>query len=150
MAHTFRVLLTTAAALTLVGCDGARDGIPREPISGKVTLDGASLEDGQITFTPAAGGEPIAAAAIKEGRYTLRRADGPSPGPHRVNIWSRKPTGKRLPSDVEPGTFIEETGEIIPARYNLKSELKADVEKGGDNRFDFDLKSETVAPNARR
>src|SRR5262249_34636332 len=125
-------------------------GVPREPVSGQVTLDGKALENGQITFTPMGGGEPVVAAIIKDGHYALGRGDGPAPGAQRVNVWSRKPTGKKLPSDVEPGTFIEEPREIIPARYNLNSELKADVTQGGNNRFDFALKSGDPGPKAPR
>src|SRR5262245_60102268 len=133
MSPTFSVMTSATVVLTVVGCSGARDGFPREPISGKVTLDGKALENGQITFTPAGGGEPVVGGVITDGSYTVRRADGPSPGPHSVKVWSRKATGKKLPSDDQPGTFIEETREIIPARHNLKSELKAEVKQGGDN-----------------
>ena len=41
---------------------------------------------------------------------------------------------------------IEELYETIPDRYNVKSELKADVVGGGDNRFKFDLTGEIKTP----
>jgi hypothetical protein len=46
------------------------------------------------------------------------------------------------------GTGVEDTSaadvrvrEILPAQYNIKSTLKADVTKGGKNVFDFPLTS---------
>jgi hypothetical protein len=140
MQCTTGMMAMVAVALTAAGC-GSGDGIPRHTVSGKVTLDGKPLEDGQITFTPELAGNPAAGATIKAGAYRLGRSEGPAAGPHRVNIWARRPTGKKTPSDVEPGTFVEETREIIPNRYNVNSELKADIKDSGGNRFDFALTS---------
>ncbi|WP_406697634.1 hypothetical protein V5E97_02100 [Singulisphaera sp. Ch08] len=150
MRITFARTLAVTVVFAMAGCGGASDGINREPVSGEVTLDGQPISQGEITFVPAGGGEPVAAAIIENGRYTVERANGPSPGPQRINVWSKKPTGKKFPSDVEPGTFIEETRESIPDRYNLKSELKAEVKEGGDNRFDFTLQSEKSVPKSTR
>ena len=67
-----RLLLALAVGLTIAGCGAQVDGIPREPVSGKVSLDGKALDDGQITFSPADGGEPAKAyraymAALEKG-----------------------------------------------------------------------------------
>jgi hypothetical protein len=145
MSMIVRTKLSAILAIAAAGCGGAADGIPREPISGSVTFDGQSLDDGQITFSPASGGEPVVGAVVKDGSFSVARAEGPSPGPHAVKVWSRKPTGKKVPSDDVPGTFIEETSEVIPARYNLNSELRAEVVPAGENRFTFDLKRQAAA-----
>jgi hypothetical protein len=142
MTYLVRTLRAAILVGAVAGCGGDGDGIAHEPVSGTVTLDGKPLEKGTITFTPTEGGEFGAGGVIADGRYKIGRADGPVPGPHAVKVWSRRPTGKKIPSDDQPGTFIEETAEVLPARYNDRSELKADVKKGADNRFDFELKGE--------
>ena len=103
MLHTIRLMAVATIALAAAGCGGKGDGIAREPVWGKVTFDGKPLDDGQITFSPEAGGEPAAGAAIKDGAYSLSRSDGPAAGPQRVNIWSRKPTGKKVPATTTRG-----------------------------------------------
>jgi hypothetical protein len=130
-------------ALAVAGCGGVKDGIEREPVSGKITLDGKPLDDAQITFAPEQGDDPSAGAgaAIKVGTYSLSRGEGPAVGSHRVSIWARRPTGKKIPSDDQPGTSFDETRETLPDRYNARSSLKADIKKGGPNQFDFDLTS---------
>ena len=40
--------------------------------------------------------------------------------------------------------------EAIPARYNLDSQLKAEVKEGGSNHFDFELSGAKVALNPKR
>src|SRR5262249_5814225 len=122
-------LMMVAVAVTVAGCAGG-DRTPRVPVSGTVTLNGQPLESGQITFIPDTG-ENVVGTAIKNGRYSLARSEGPSPGSHRVNIWSQAPTGKKVPSDPEtPGSeLIDETREVLPARYNKKTELKKDIKE---------------------
>ncbi|WP_255487502.1 hypothetical protein [Paludisphaera rhizosphaerae] len=38
---------------------------------------------------------------------------------------------------------------VVPGRYNVKSELKADVKAGGPNSFTFDLTSQPDPPAKR-
>lgn len=126
------------ACLALAGCE-PDEGIVRVPVSGAVTLDGRPVEQGVITFMPQ-GGENVASADIVDGRYDLRRPEGPSPGPHQVAIWSRVPTGRKVVGDpLMPGELVDEYAESIPDRYNAKTELSADVQEDGDNHFDFVL-----------
>ncbi len=73
-------------------------------------------------------------------------------------MFSRSKKGARIgPSRVEITTFdldgtqggVKRIPEKVPAKYNSKSELTAEV-KPGSNTFDFDLKSEDGAlPKAR-
>jgi hypothetical protein len=134
-------------ALAAAGCGGG-DGIPREPVSGKVTLDGTPLETGLITFTPDDPSKPAVGTAIKNGRYSIGRAEGPAPGPHRVGISSTKPTGKKLKSVDFPGTFVDEMRESVPAQYNVDSRLTAEVKPGGGNQFDFPLSTGAAGAKA--
>lgn len=102
-------------------------------VTGTVTLDGQPLDEAMITFQPVAGDEPgskISASVgrtDKSGHYELdyvKDVKGAAVGAHRVMIQAPLPTGK----------------ERLPARYNLRTQLTANVEKGG-NTVDFPLTS---------
>ena len=142
------LVVTTLAA---VGCGGATsDGLPREPISGEVTLDGRPLEAGEITFVPDGfEGLPIG-AQVEDGRFSVPREDGPIPGNYRVSVYSSKPTGKTYPDPGDPTMTIEETYETIPPQYNLNSKMNADVQEGGDNSFTFEISGEIKTPPPAR
>jgi hypothetical protein len=150
MKYAYRLTWAATVALAAAGCGTSSDGLPREPISGKVQLDGRPLETGRITFTPVGGVEPVVSGVVVDGRFALERADGPTPGPHRVDVWAKKPTGKKLRNPDQPGEFVDEMREAIPARYNLDSQLKAEVKEGGSNHFDFELSGAKVALNPKR
>ena len=126
------VLAFCSAAL--VGC-----GDDRAAVQGTVTLDGQDIE-GMISFVPTNGRSTSAAwAEIKQGRYSIPTAQGPAVGNYRVEIsWMRK-DGKKLTS-VANSMLAEQIAEAIPARYNQKSELKADIAPG-KNQLDFALSS---------
>ncbi|WZO97628.1 hypothetical protein EP7_004670 [Isosphaeraceae bacterium EP7] len=139
------------ALLALVGCGGELEGPPREAISGKVTLDGQPLKKGLITFTPSAGGSDLVVSGLViDGEYTLPRAEGPSHGPHRVDIWSKEATGKTIPDRNDPENPMVVTREIIPPQYNVKSRLAAEVKPGDANHFEFDLTRSKVAMKSAR
>jgi hypothetical protein len=131
---------TWAWALALIaGCAGPASENGREPVSGTITFDGQPLAAGMITFLPAGGPGPSVGGEIRDGSYALRRRDGPGRGPYRVEITSMQPTGKKKPDPDEPGGMIDEARNIIPHRYNVRSELKVEVKAGEDNQFNFDL-----------
>jgi hypothetical protein len=140
-----------AALLALVGCGAELDGPPREAIYGTVTLDGQPLKKGLITFTPAPGGaDLVVSSLVIDGEFTLPRSDGPTHGPHRVDIWAKEATGKTIKDRNDPENPIVVTREIIPPQYNRNSRLAAEVKPGGDNRFEFDLSRAKVAMKTSR
>jgi hypothetical protein len=120
--------------MAIVGCDD-----DRAAVQGTVTLDGQDSE-GIISFVPTNGRSTSAAwAEIKQGRYSLPAAQGPAVGNYRVEIsWMRK-NGKKF-ANVANSMLAEQIAEAIPARYNQKSELKADITPG-KNQLDFTLTS---------
>ena len=104
-------------------------------VSGVVKLDGAPLKGAVVTFQPVLSEEPgsklssSVGTTDEEGSYTLmyvRDVDGAAVGKHKVFVQAALPNGK----------------ELIPYRYNLNTELTADVESGS-NEFDFDLESKS-------
>ena len=138
-----------AAALAFSGCGGGGDGLPREPVSGTVTLDGRPLVDGSITFVPTGAEGPPVGGLIHDGTYSIARLDGPVPGPHGVSIYSQQPTGKKFPDQADPSVMLDERRETISGRYNSRSQLTAEVKAGGDNTFNFDLTSDKSAVGGR-
>jgi hypothetical protein len=134
----------------LIGCSGGGDDLPRQPVSGTVTLGGQPLAQGRIQFEPAspeakapAGGE------IKDGAFSISRDQGPTPGDYRVMITSsaaRTPEGVDTSPGAEPPPGskakmprIGPSPELIPKQYNSKTKLTAKVEAGKPNTFDFPL-----------
>jgi hypothetical protein len=127
----------------LVGC-GESDALPREAISGTVTLDGQPLKEGIIQFMPAvsATGEgTVAGGPIREGKFEIARNEGPTPGSYSVTILSGGTGADPLPAGTAPGegTPNKPAKERIPAKYNAQTTLTAEVKKGDPNKFEFAL-----------
>jgi hypothetical protein len=131
--------LGMAATALFAGCGGPADELPREPISGSVIFAGKPLKAGLIQFQPAdqatttAGGTGVA-----EGSYWIAKSEGLVPGRYQVLVTSNPPAATVPPGP--PGDPVGPPKETIPPRYNIKTELTAEVKKGGPNKFDFDLK----------
>jgi hypothetical protein len=118
----------------LAGCGG-------NVLEGSVTLDGQPLAEGTISLIPKGGGASFG-AEIKNGKYSLTGLQQKKilPGTYRVEINSFKKTGKTIPNKSDAGTSIEETVQLIPTRYNSKSELTTEI-TSGSNTGNFELKS---------
>ncbi len=130
-----RVFLLTFALVGLTGCSG------QYPVTGKVTLDGAPVDGGVISFAPKEGGEGGGKATPKggpivAGKYTLALP----PGSYRVDINWPKKTGRKVGTPGDPEVLTDETSEAIPSTYNSASTLTADV-KAGSTTFNFELQS---------
>ena len=126
-------LLAAFMLACMIGCGGP--GL--NEVTGTVTLDGDPLPDAMVIFTPMTGGRPAAGKTDAQGKYELvfsRDASGALTGEHVVEI----STAEEKTND--DGT-VEITPEVVPAKYNLKTELRATIEEG-PNTFDFDLDSE--------
>lgn len=126
------VALVAMGLLPLAGCSG--DGMAE--VTGQVTLDGQGLSMGTISFFPADGKGPSAAAILKDGRYQARV----TPGRKRVEILGYRKLGQKRQNEEDPSSpMIDVTEQIVPERYNARSELTCDVgPRGGE--FNFELK----------
>jgi hypothetical protein len=125
------------------GCGGG-DALPRERVSGKVTLDGRSLPAGSIQFLPEGGGDATnpalsAGATINEGEYDIPRQSGLLPGKYMVTISAA--AGGAAPANGAPGPAEALAKDVVPEKYNKNSTLTAEVKAGGENTFNFDLTS---------
>ncbi len=108
-------------------------------VNGKVTLDGTPLDEANISFVPKSGSQDGAAwTEIEKGEFSVPATSGLGTGEFRVEIRALRNTGKGPTSD-DP-TIPVNSKEILPPRYNTRSELVAKIELG-ENSVNFDLKS---------
>jgi len=128
-------MVVFAAAGLLSGCGENSD---RSRVHGKVTLDGRPLPAAVITFTPASETKgPLVGGQIENGSYSLKGNSGPLPGSYHVLISQSTETGEMFtPFPGEAPTQRME--ESIPDRYNSKTILQVDIEKGS-NEHNFEL-----------
>jgi hypothetical protein len=131
------------AALCLwlaVGC-GSTDGLDRQAMSGRVTVDGRPLANGAILFEPSTRQSGTAVGAtIRRGEFVISRNQGAVPGNYLVRVYAS--SGKQAPpakgqTERTPRPMVE----WLPARYNAKSELKAEVVTRRVNKYVFHLQS---------
>lgn len=131
----------------VVGC--AKKPYTLAVVSGRVTLDGAPLAGGVVSFQPKATGAAAAGPGSTgrigtDGRYHLASIDG-APGAvvgtHLVRIYSRSPESAPKGDTDSPGSR-----ERVPARYNYASELTFTVEQAGTATADFELSGDAAKP----
>jgi hypothetical protein len=134
------------AAVPLAGC--ADDGPARKAVSGTVALDGRPLDAGSITFAPV-DGFTAANAEVVDGAFRIDRASGLAPGRYQVQIVADRSTGKTIPNPDFPDRTIEEVNNVIPPRYNVKTELTVEVKPDADEPYAFNLSSQAAAAPSR-
>ena len=126
------------------GCSG--DGLPRQPVSGFVTLDGQPLASGAITFYPKLLKDPdnpvAAGAMIDRGYFSIPRGEGLVPGRYDVTINSAATRGKRRQNRREPGNDRAVEKERIPAKYNSKSQMAIEIKDAAIKEITFRLVSD--------
>ena len=134
--------LAALALVLLGGCGGGSDELPRQAVSGEVKFNGAPLKSGLIQFQPAEPGAVTAGGAgIVDGSYSIPASEGLVPGNYEVSITSVGEAAAPLAEGARPGDPVMKVKDPIPARYNVKTQEKAQVTKEGPNTFNFDLKA---------
>lgn len=119
-------------------------------VTGMVTLDGKPLPGVAIVFQPD-NGRPARGKTDVNGKYELtyiRQTKGTKIGPNRVEIAPSEEGEGEVAEQAEtsdkesaPTPTRTKSGKpLVPARYNVQTELKVEV-KPGANTFDFQLKS---------
>jgi hypothetical protein len=124
-------------ALLAAGCSG-QPGALKHGVSGTVSLAGRPMPDGEVYFRMPATGA-IEVFAVKAGAFRGVAVAGR----HRVEIY-RFEQPKPTPAEVEKmdpmaRALANEKKNLLPAEYNTRSTLEADVQPGQANRFDFAL-----------
>jgi hypothetical protein len=141
----WRGRILAAAGLAAVigvapGC-GSADGQNRQAVSGTVKIDGVPLAKGFILFFPTDESKIsiFASGDIKDGRFAIKRSEGPVPGVYTVSFSSAREVPLD-PAEREPGGPLFQRVETIPAKFNAKSNLRIEITEGGV-KFGFDLKT---------
>jgi hypothetical protein len=123
----------------LAGCS---KGPPYGDVAGKITLDGRDVASGSIRFVPLDGMTSTAGGTITDGTYSVRvpvnkvRIEISAVGGQPAQSGMSAPSETDL---VASGNYVMPT-ELVPAKYNTKSELTLDVVEG-NNPANYDLKS---------
>ena len=136
----WRAWLCTSLILGSCGCGTATN------VSGKVTYEGAPVQEGFITFSPTSGKATPGAAPIKDGDYSV---DTLLPGPHIVEITAAKKIQFALSTEEMEAKFkaakakgnttgVVESADLIPANA-INNRQTIDV-KPGRQTLDFPLK----------
>jgi hypothetical protein len=113
--------------IIIAGCGRSTDEVE---VTGSIKWNGKPLSNGMIVLQPQSPSQAPSGGKIDNGGFHLRT----KPGQMRVEIEAVRETGQR---DSETGTMLGEM--YIPARYNRKTELDANVTREGKNHFDFEL-----------
>jgi hypothetical protein len=138
--HVCPLVLFIAA---LAGC--GQGSSVNAPVSGRITINSRPLAGGNIVFQPVAGAGGVTAgrgsngSCDDEGRYQLETVDGKSGavvGTHRVRIYGPKP--KRSSAD-DSGGPKDQASQLVPERYNYRTELTFVVPPVGTTQADFEL-----------
>lgn len=116
-----RLCIAILGLAVLSGC-GSGDG----NITGEVTLNGEPLKEGTIRFVPVDGNTPTADAPIVDGKF---QANVPV-GDKRIEITAPKVVGQIKMIDAPDAKAVDNVQELLPERYNVKSELTLKVESG--------------------
>src|SRR5262249_26809140 len=109
------------AGLALLTCLPAAGCGKRASVQGTVTYANQPVAGGRIFFLPEGEpkGRPAVHATIEGGKYGLSADKGPEVGKHRVEIvWHRKPGGKPVGKQGDPGFSTDDLVQTLPAIYN--------------------------------
>jgi hypothetical protein len=116
----------SAVAVVLLAA-GCSFGPSTGTVSGEVTLDGAPLKEGTIDFVPADGKTSSASATITDGKY---KVDAVPVGEKIIKISAPRVVGKRPVYDTKDSPTVDEVKELIPEKYNIRSDQKYTVAAG--------------------
>jgi hypothetical protein len=124
------ILLPLLVLACVAGCSGSSaQGI----VNGTVTLDRQPLKEGDVRFVPVDGKSQTASARVIDGKFTAVVPVGEM----RVEFSAAgKVTGRHKMYDTDDSSVVDDVGQLIPERFNTKSELKITVKKGSqDEKF---------------
>ena len=104
------------------GC-GSTDGLNRQAMSGRVTVDGRALANGAILFEPVTRQSGTAVGAtIRQGAFVIPRHQGAVPGSYRVRVYAS--SGKQAtPAKGQTDAHAASNGRM--ASRSLQCEVRA-------------------------
>lgn len=128
-----------SAVLFGMGCGNSGTApVARVKVSGTVKVDGKEVKSGSIIFD-AQNGQPPGDMSILDGKY-----EGLAPAGKckvTINSFVKMSMKEKMRMDG-PGYDQQTEFNLLPERYNTKSEITREVTEPGPHTFDFaDLKS---------
>jgi len=126
----------SACIATVTGCGNS--GPNRNPVSGTVSFKGDPVKYGTISFR-STDGKHVGTGEINAGKYSILSEVGLVAGDYVVAITYPDPKVPAPRSDEPPGVS-KPIREMLPAKYNDKSELKATIKDGSNDTVNYDLK----------
>jgi len=119
------------------------------PVSGTVTMNSKPLAGASVNFEPQSGDKKSLEAPLnstgktnEKGEYsleTIKGQPGAVVGKHKVYISLYKVQPGDGDQRMPRGGWPQK--DLVPLRYNEKSELTFEVPSGGTDKANFDLKS---------
>ena len=139
-------LTAVLGVVAVAGC--SKEPYSLASVSGKVTLNGRPLPNATVTFQPIGSlkqdpGPGSTGRTDADGRYTLltvavgSRRRGAVVGWHHVSITTQSGAKPQASSDDRQ----RPPPEILPDRYNARTDLKFEVPPKGTEQADFELTS---------
>jgi hypothetical protein len=122
-------------SIFLLGCDGGPKPVS---VSGSVTWRGTPVDHGSINLFATASDGITVGSEIKDGKFSIDKQNGPTPGKYRVEIMAFRAT-KKTEFDVDLNQQVAIEEQIIPKEYNQASTLEAEIVAGKANELKFDL-----------
>ena len=118
------------------GCGATNDGPEKYTVTGVVQFEGIPVQEGQIIFRPTGGSGHSSAGSIEDGKFSFESTVGSKQV--EITAYESDDSGKTTSGPVPE---VKSTAKVafIPAKYNTKTTLSAEVEVDGENKFDFDL-----------
>lgn len=126
-------MLFGAIAVSL-GCWNS--GPARSVVHGKVSYKGQPVKEGTIRFL--IDNMPSSQGQISNGSYRIDHNGGVPVGSGKVEIEAFEDTNKPVFTSID-GKKVMEARQILPAKYNEKSELKVEITSASENEKNFEL-----------
>jgi len=136
MGRLIRRWVSLLPLIALVGIAGCIGSSTLGTVKGTVTLDDQPLKEGVVRFVPVDGKSQTASADIKDGKFTAAVPVGEM----QVEFSAPKVVNRRKVYDTPDSPMVDEVAELLPERFNVKSQLRIIVMRGSQDET-FSLKS---------
>ena len=140
MARFVITAIGIALGALFVGC-GPDNPLGRHALSGKVTLDGNPLEQGNVEFHPMFEGGVQSGGTITGGSYSIPAHEGATPGKYRVSIIDFVPTPPLPPGHMPGDPLPPSPRPKVPVEWNTRSQQTIEVKKEGPFEFNFEIRT---------
>jgi hypothetical protein len=131
-------LFGIAVCVLSLGCGGGKVVVSKKAkVTGSIKLNGKLLASGRITFDPQ-NGEPPSDLSILDGKFEGQVILGKNKV--MINSYEKKTMKEKTGKDG-PGYDQMVEMNLLPDRYNIKSDIFREVADPGPNDFNFDITS---------